>query len=168
MSAEQENSQWAVPGSGPAPLNAFKEKMEEEVHEVNRIYGGPAQYLQRLSRAEQDEFAQYLWTEFAEKDEVLYHHNDPIPPIREEELGAAVPVTVHIASLGFSPDCSLKPAPGAEHFLQLTAQILQDGFVTAGEPLLVVQSRDPANFAKAVQLWSGDGGQPLGTFSWAT
>ena len=165
MSAEQENSQWAVPGSGPAPLNAFKEKMEEEVHEVNRIYGGPAQYLQRLSRAEQDEFAQYLWTEFAEKDEVLYHHNDPIPPIREEELGAAVPVTVHIASLGFSPDCSLKPAPGAEHFLQLTAQILQDGFVTAGEPLLVVQSRDPANFAKAVQLWSGDGGQPLGTFS---
>ena len=83
-----------------------------------------------------------MWTEFPENGELLYHHNDPIPPIREEELGAAVPVTVHIASLGFSPDCSLKPAPGAEHFLQLTAQILQDGFVTAGEPLLVVQSRD--------------------------
>ena len=75
-------------------------------------------------------------------------------------------MTVHIASLGFSPDCSLKPAPGAELFSQLAAQILQDGFVTAGEPLLVVQSRDPANFTKSVQLWSGDGGQqPLGTFS---
>ena len=67
--------------------------------------------------------------------------------------------------MGFSPDCSLKPAPGADLFLQLSAQILQDGFVTAGDPLLVVQSRDPANSTKAVQLWSGDGGQPLGTFS---
>ena len=84
-----------------------------------------------------------MWTEFTEKDEILYHHNDPIPPIREEELGAAVPVTVHIASLGFSPDCSLKPAPGAELFSQLVARILQDGFVTAGEPLLVVQVPGP-------------------------
>ena len=34
MSAEQENAQWAEPGSGPPPLNAFKVKMEEEVLEV--------------------------------------------------------------------------------------------------------------------------------------
>ena len=79
-----------------------------------------------------------------------------------QELGAAVPATAHIASLGFSPDCTLKPAPGTELVLQLMAHILQDGFVTAGKPLLVVQSRDPANFTNAVQLWSGDGGQPLG------
>ena len=72
---------------------------------------------------------------------------------------------MHIASLGFLRDCSLKPAPGAELFSQLAAQISQDGFVTASEPLLVVQSRDPANYIRNVRLWSGDGGQPLGTFS---
>ena len=82
-----------------------------------------------------------------------------------QELGVAVPATAHIASLGFSPDCSLKPAPGAELFLQLMAQILQGGFVTAGKLLLVVQPRAPANCTNTAQLWSGDGGQPLGTFS---
>ena len=75
----------------------------------------------------------------------------------QQELGVAVPATAHIASLGFSPDCSLKLAPGAELFLQLMAQLLQDGFVTAGKLLLVVQSRDPANCTNTVQLWSGDG-----------
>ena len=57
MSAEQENAQWAEPGSGPPPLSAFKVQMEKEVDEINRSYGGPAQYLQRLGQAEQDEFA---------------------------------------------------------------------------------------------------------------
>ena len=57
MSAEQENAQWAEPGSDYPPLNAFKVRMEKEVDEINRSYGGPAQYRQ----PEQDEFAKYLW-----------------------------------------------------------------------------------------------------------
>ncbi len=49
---------------------------------------------------------------------------------------------VHIASLGFAADCSLKPPLGTELFCQVAEQYLQDGFLTSGEPLLVVQSRD--------------------------
>ena len=165
MSAEQENAQWAEPWSGPPPLSAFKAQREKEVDEINRRCGGPAPYLQRLGQPELDDFAKYLWEEFPEKDDVVYHHDDPIPSVKEDDLGSEVPVTVHVASLGFSPDCSLKPAPGADLFSQLSAQILQDGFVTAGDPLLVVQSRGPANSTKVAQLWSGDTGQPLGTFS---
>ena len=59
MSAEQENAQWAEPGSGPPPLSAFKVQMEKEVDEINQSYSGPAQYLQRLGQAELNEFAKY-------------------------------------------------------------------------------------------------------------
>ena len=107
MSAEQENAQWAEPGSEHPPLNASKEQLGKEVDDINRRCGGPAHNIQRLGQPELDGFAKYLWQEFPEKDDVMYHHDDPIPSVKEEELGSAVPVTVHVASLGFSPDCSL-------------------------------------------------------------
>ena len=164
MHAEREHV-WMDPEPMPPSLAAFKSKMEEEVLQINKSHGGPAQYLQSLSQGEKDEFAQYLWTEFPERDDLLYHTSATIPSVSDAELSAAVPVTVHIASLGFSADCSLKPAPGADISVQLAAQILQDGFVTVGEPLLVVQSQDPANYKNNVQLWGNDKTLSLGTFS---
>ena len=60
MSAEQENAQWAEPGSEPPPLNALKEQLGKEIDDINRRCGGPAQYLQRLGQPELDDFAKYL------------------------------------------------------------------------------------------------------------
>ena len=79
----------------PPQLKDFRAQMEAEVLHVVQDYRGPAQYLQRLGEADRDEFAQYLWTEFKEKKDILYHHNEHIPPITEEDHSSSVPVTAH-------------------------------------------------------------------------
>ena len=65
-SAEKE-TQWAEPMADPPQLKDFRAQMEAEVLHVVQDYRGPAQYLQRLTEADRDEFAQYLWIEFKKK-----------------------------------------------------------------------------------------------------
>ena len=51
-----------------------------------------------------------------------------------------------------------------EAFKALTAQFYTDGFVSAGDPLLVVQSREPASYQANETMWHSVA-EPLGTFS---
>jgi len=104
--------------------------MYDEVKMISTTYGGPAQYLV------------HLWEAFPERDDLFYQRAPQIAAVKEKDLGAVLPVVMHIAGLGFHGDCSLKPPPGTILSQQLAEQILTDGFCTSGEPLLVCQSRD--------------------------
>ena len=49
------------------------------------------------------------------------------------------PFVVHVGKLGFDVACSLKPFPGNDVGNALVEQYTQDGFLTSGDPLLVLQ-----------------------------
>jgi hypothetical protein len=110
--------------------------------------------------SDQSDFATFLWNTFPETDDTLYHHSGPIPSVSDDDLSNALPVCVHVAALGYHKTCSLKPPPGTALFGQLTEQIFMDGFLTSGDPLLVVQ---PAMDGGLVQLWQPEafGSEPL-------
>ena len=90
-----------------------------------------------MSREEHVAFVAWQWETFPEKDEFLYHHSSDLP--------AVVPLLVHLIALGYDDECSLNPLPGPKISTLLIEQYLQHGFMTSGEPLLVVQSQNIDN-----------------------
>ena len=72
---------------------------------------------------------------------------------------------MHLTTLGFDVDCSLKPPPGRDLLCSLIEHFLQDGFVTASEPLLIVQSRPPKSFENLPVFKPSLKGGDLPTFS---
>jgi hypothetical protein len=159
---------WAEPPLCPhSAKTEFVEKAIRELGVLSKLSGGPANYLleQMPDPSDQSDFATFLWNTFPEADDALYHHSGPIPNVSDDELSHALPVCVHVAALGYHKKFSLKPPPGSALFGQLAEQILIDGFLTGGDPLLVVQ---PAmDGGGLVQLWQPEdfGSEPLRTAS---
>ena len=146
-------------------LEEFKEMMTKSMKEVGQLHGGPSQYLRSMTHEQKCDFAKWLWRTFPERHDILYHDSRDIPSVQEDDLGSTPATHIHLTSLGFDNDCSLKPATGRELFCSLIEQYLQDGFVTASEPLLVVQSRPPISYENLPVLRSGVKGGALPTFS---
>jgi hypothetical protein len=158
---------WAEPPLCPdSAKTEFVEKAIRELGVLSKLSGGPANYLQEQmpDPSHQSDFATFLWNTFPEADDALYHHSGPLPNVSDDDLSHALPVCVHVAALGYHKNCSLKPPPGSSLFGQLTEQILMDGFLTSGDPLLVVQ---PTMDCGLVQLWPPEvvGSEPLRTAS---
>ena len=156
---------WAVPSgdqaAGPSVVDDFKKQLSADLKVIIDKCGGPAQYLQALTKQERQDFIDYMWQYFPETDDTLYHHERDLPPVDEKDIGSTPATVVHVAALGFDSDCSLKPPPGKELVRQLSEHMLQDGFLTSGEPLLVVQSHQ----ADAITLnapWPSHGGSGPG------
>ena len=125
-------------------------------------YGGPRQYLlaQLPDHSSQNAFAHWLWTEFPERDDIFYNHNQTFETLATEaEMATSSPLIFHVAALGYLTKCSHKPPPGMQKFGLLLEQYLLDGFVTSTEPLLL--SQPPSLQALGlVQLW-GSPGEPV-------
>lgn len=109
-----------------------------------RDHGGPEQYLNfYLDTVDaKNAFSKWLWDYFPETDDVIYHHSKMIPAVEESQRGATLATVVHIAALGFTRECSIKPYPESKVAEQLLDQYLQDGFITGGDPLLCTQPGD--------------------------
>ena len=156
---------WAVPSGDQAStvtvVDGFKKQLSDDLKIIMDKFSGPAQYLQALTAQERQDFIDYLWQYFPEREDSLYHYDRDLPPVEEGEIGMTPATIVHVAALGFDSDCSLKPPPGKELFRQLSEHMLQDGFLTSGEPLLVVQSHQE----HAISLnapWPSPGGSGPG------
>jgi hypothetical protein len=161
--APSEAESWAapVPRSVGDPIDLFK----KEVGQAMRALGvGPTVYLSRLDAGEVGAFAKWLWEYFPEQDDTCYHHDKRIPPVLAKDTAQTPPLCLHVSTLGMSKECSLKPPPGSDVFYSLADQYLCDGFLTSGEPLLVLQSTEVEGSAA---LWdpSMAGGAALGTFT---
>ena len=61
-------------------------------------------------------------------------------------MGSTLPVPLHLTKFGWADYCPLKTPAGTDTFERIIGEVLQDGVVTAGEPLLVVQTRAPASY----------------------
>ena len=147
--------------AGGVVESAIDQKIRTEMKAIGSKYGGPKQYLAAaLSSAEEKRnFAQFLWDNFPEKDDLVYEHNKAMHATSNAELGTAQPLALHLAVLSYSEDCSLKPGPGKKFFNEIVEHFVRDGFVTAGEPLRVSPAgpQDPA--FDAMSLWHASPGE---------
>ena len=102
-------------------------------------HGGPQQLLLKKLPTEEDrvEYAKILWEMFSP----LETHPPALDfmqlPTHHPEHQDSAPGIVHLASLDFTQNCSLKGPPSLKVSLQLLEEIVTDGFVSAGEPILV-------------------------------
>ncbi|CAK9020813.1 Uncharacterized protein SCF082_LOCUS15069 [Durusdinium trenchii] len=159
---------WELPPVD-ADVEGFKNSMEKVLHafkcSVIETWGGPSQYLQAKlpnATAKQD-FVDWLWAAFPLSETCVYSLEDPLHAVSPNNLGEMAPLRVHVASLGFGSRCSFKPDPSGHASLLLLEHILQDGFLTGGQPLLVrhIADKEPL-FAPWAKLSSG---MPLTPFS---
>jgi hypothetical protein len=72
-------------------------------------------------------------------DTVHYHNDKDIPAIQESDASSSPAVKLHITCFSFHERASAKLPPGMDLTLKLAEEILNDGFVTAGDPLRVTQ-----------------------------
>ena len=86
------------------------------------------------------DFVDWLWQAFPEKEDVLYTHTPEIMKIPVREIATAVPTALHVSSLGFDTNCSVKPPPGKDIVIKLVDQILMDGFITSQDAIQISQA----------------------------
>ena len=121
------------------------------------ILAGPASYLAAhlQNDGEKQNFVNWLWKSFPERDDVCYHHSADIPWVAEQQLAQTPPVAIHIACFGWEDGCGMKPPPGKDLTLQLVEWYLKDGFISSGEVLLVSQPQALAA-SSLTAPWTGD------------
>ena len=103
-------------------LNAFTKRVIEE-------HGGPMQYLRFVHGEDGKALAAELRQVFPYLDSVNYGEASLLH-CRER-------CVTHISNLGFSEDCTTKPPPYGKVCLALAEDILQNGFLTDAEPLIL-------------------------------
>jgi hypothetical protein len=161
------STSWAVPQLGDAVIGsatpAFIELFQKQMVALVDAHGGPAQYLRKVmvTIQSQNVFTEWLLDTFPEAVDAHYHYEQRIPTVSEPDLAMTPPTIIHVASFGWSMDCSLRPYPTRELFLALSELILQDGFCTSGEPLLVNQPQELFEVDGRVDPWKASA--PLGS-----
>ena len=167
--ASSATTSWAQPESTAAgsKFEAFVAKVDTKFIGRVKQHGGPIQFLKACMNDTKDKinFLHHLWDTYPECDDIAYHDEAKIPPVTEAEMGSTLPVPLHITKFGWDDDCSLKPPTGTDTFERIIGEVLQDGVVTAGEPLLVVQTRAPASYEGLPSF--GSSTSPLPTCSLA-
>ena len=173
VTSETSSAQTPVPWEMPAPEPAdsvFKEKVAVVLQgfkaSVLEAHGGPVQYLQtQLSDpADAEQFGLWLWNEFPLRGDRVYNLAAPLPSVEMNKRGDSLPCKVHIAMLGFSTACSIKPPPSAHTSLELAEHLLNEGFLTSEKPLLV-KHLDPQDLLSLESPWKTEAnGMPIAPF----
>lgn len=150
--SDTHSNAWAAPPMAATPSTQFAATSFAAMKMIADTYGSPYAYLQAILKLdagskeereemvrEQNNFAAWLWNTFPEVPDQYYHHAGCIPPVLEKDMAVINPVCMHITSFGYRKECSMKPPPGREVFLQLCDRYFTDGFITNAEPGWVVQ-----------------------------
>ncbi len=142
--------------SGFSAVSGFRSTAESESTDQSKVvsmilanckeslkhYGSPSNFLSEHLKDKNaaSVFMNWLWDTFPEKQDILYSFESVLPHISSErEMGDSLPLRMHVATLGFSKACSVKPPCGSDLALELMEQYMKSGFITADAPLLVTQ-----------------------------
>ena len=100
------------------------------------------------------------------QDVTQYHHNVVIPAVDAEQRAEATSICFHISAFGFTSPCTMKPPPFEDPALELLDEILKDGFVTSGDPLVCCQPVELVNGEEGLACpWTQPGQRSLQPFS---
>ncbi|CAK9018185.1 Uncharacterized protein SCF082_LOCUS13970 [Durusdinium trenchii] len=120
-------------------------QLEHSCEKALQQFCGPQQYLiaNLSSHDAVENFSEWLRVTFPEADDCLYS-DKPLSKVsgQNPDFACQIPLCLHVSMLGFTSACTLKPPPGSEHCNNLIQEFLKDGFLTASDPLLVME-HDP-------------------------
>lgn len=133
---------WGLQTEGTEPdaaLPKFHKTMLEAMVNICQQYGGPLQYLRQTFSTEEKRksFSDWLYKTFPPLPTESYHFTADLPQTSEEEKSRVGAFLLHISAFSFLPAASLKLPPGSDVTNKLAEEIMLDGFVTFGEPVLV-------------------------------
>ncbi len=142
----------------------FVHNLTNAMEDLCKKHGGPTQFLEHMLSATEDRvaLAQWMKTTFPMVDDTTYTLTRTLPAVDEEELGNLAPLTVPVACLGWERWVSLKSPIGETVCMELTHEIVTDGFITMGDPLLVLQPEEGVSAPYGTIDGTTDG---LGLFS---
>ena len=153
-------TEWDVmPDDTGTALETFKSNVSRAVAEVCTRHGGPQQHLNFIHDTgdKRKAFAEWLYAAFPPSDSINYKFDArEFQAVPESELSSTPAIKVHLACFSFHPDASIKQAPGKDHTLRLADQILTEGFITSGDPLLLLLP-DSENLHGCTPTWTCPG-----------
>lgn len=116
-----------------------------------RQHGGPKQFLNSIfpMEATRRAHAQALLRQLPLQDDLEYAWLQELRTSGMDCYARDTPQHFHIAFFGWSDACSSKLFPEASACIKLATEIVQDGFVTASEPLLAKPAAQLAAWALA-------------------
>ncbi len=132
MSVDEE---WGLKQLANSSGDEFKTRLLTALRGACQSFGGPRQFLEQRygSEHERKSFAANLLRLFPMDDTVAYHTSYPVPEITEDKMSTVRPITLHISCFSYDRRASTKMPPGESLTMDLAAEILNDGFVTAGD-----------------------------------
>ena len=160
------SASWALPVGGDQQQVDTRETIYRELLPIVKAMGGPAQYVRKTlaDRLHVQEYAGWLWAEWPEDSSHAYEYHRALPTTDESTQAMTPPLCMHVATLAYTENSSLKTFPTLEVFDELAQQILQDGFCTQTEPLLFSQVIE--NFNGDLNApWKDQDPQPLKPFT---
>lgn len=146
-------------------VRRFSDFAFQELMKSVKPFGGPKAWIWSNLQSPQklESYLQWLWITFPEKSDVFYHTKKEFPnmiPCTDvldlSKLAYEPPVAVHVSTLAFHVGSSLKPPPGQEKFIKLLGHYLQDGVVTAPEPLFGMFPYKNSQILISSKPWQGD------------
>ena len=119
----------------------FTQKMKQAIKVELDTHHGPAQVLKHhiTDTGRRVEFAEHLWSTYPEPEDTTFQHGAVIPGTEDHPAAPRSVNTVHVAALGYTSECTLKPLPTQNVCDQIAEEVLIDGFVTNNDPLIISQ-----------------------------
>lgn len=126
----------ATRGFAELDREALKGSILEATDKLIDKHGGPVQYLKAryAKEADRQEYARKLLAEFPAGDLHQWH---PFPSGPATDRASAPAFIVHLSKLGFDAENTLSLLPTGKVSRQLMDEILADGFISAGDPLIL-------------------------------
>ena len=118
----------------------FASLVHKAANEAIETHGGPKQLLMKLyenNASKATVFCTWMIKALPPQQEVVYHMSTGLQEAASLDLGTRPPLALHPCMFNFGPDCSVKPCPEMGISKRLVEEILQDGFISSAEPLLV-------------------------------
>ncbi len=118
---------------------SFSEKCLLWLHKTFDEVGGPLQYMEMRwsTTAHREEWIAAVQAHFYDPGVSYTLNVDKIPAISKNDLSKHLPVVVPLAAFGWGADRSVRGAPERGVAKKLAAELVKDGFVSSGEPVLI-------------------------------
>ena len=135
-------STWQVEvPDGDALHESWAQAMKKALQKCNEEYGGPQNYLANrfAERHECVSWLEYLLHVVPKSCNNFCFKQDG-GGVMPQDLGNVMPLLMHPAVFSFDMQSSVKGPSENDTVVALADEILKDGFVTAGDPILVTLS----------------------------
>ncbi|CAK9040562.1 unnamed protein product [Durusdinium trenchii] len=135
---------WGLSTAMPTDGQKLRESVRTLMAQCIQKYGGPENYLRMrfATRAAKQDWLNYLGEIQKVDGATSFNVGVDLPISNCNALSEGALLRMHLGSFSFSTAASVRGCPENDVVLKLMDEIMVDGFVTQGDPLLLTQPAD--------------------------